>query len=287
MAVTGDRSVEQKDVEAAAGVLKAIQGRTATPDQIKMLAAPVAHASLAEALSAFQAECPPVRKTSTANVSGTSRGGQPVNYKYAYADLSAIHEVIDPIKGKHGLSFSSKPTMAKGEFVLKYKLRHVSGESIKGVWPLGDVRGMNPQEVGKLITYFRRYAECSVLGIAPGGDDDGGESAPKRQEQKRQEQPRRAEHPRSEDAPVDWDYVLERARDTETVEGLRKLAQVMGLASAPVDVKKKFEKRVLELKQKVAKDWEPKGEPDAEPEPEPEPDDNPLHYTDEELKDQT
>lgn len=240
----------------------------------------IAHATMAEALAAFQAECPPVRKNSTAEVKGTSRGGQPVSYKYAYADLSAIHEVIDPIKGKHGLSFSSKTKMTLDGFVLKYKLRHTSGECIKGEWPLDDPRKTSPQELGKLITYARRYAECSVLGIAPGGDDDGGENPPKREDRHR---------PPAE--PVDWDLVLERARETQTVEGLRKLAQVMGVQQAPVDVKKKFEARVMELQRPtVDRDWEPKplstDDQDLQGNPVSADDDNPLHYTPEELAEQ-
>ena len=35
----------------------------------------------------------------------------------------------------------------------------------------------SPQDIGKAITYARRYALCAVTGLAPGGDDDDGKSA--------------------------------------------------------------------------------------------------------------
>lgn len=184
------------------------------------------HKTLAEALAAFQAECPQVRKSSTANVTGKSRDGRPVSYKYDFADLSTIHEVIDPIKGKHGLSFSARPTMTKGGFVLKYALRHDSGETVKGTWPLEDPHQVNPQEMGKLITYYRRYAECAVLGIAPGGDDDGGENAPKVKG--------------AQPEPIDWSAVLELAADAPDLPALRKLYVTKRVGTAPADVQAAF-----------------------------------------------
>lgn len=178
----------------------------------------VNHPNLAAALAAFQAECPPVRKGSTATVNGKSKTGAPVSYSYAYADLSAIHEVIDPIKGKHGLSFSARPTMsADGSFELRYALRHESGEMVTGIYPLPPVDRMGPQDLGKAITYARRYAECSVLGVAPGGDDDDAHDAQKHYEAR--QAPRPAKKPsRKPDAPArDWLAEAEAAADKDAV----------------------------------------------------------------------
>lgn len=200
-----------------------------TMDAVRRLA-PVKHATLAEALAAFQGECPPVRKSSTANIQGKSRDGRAVSYKYDFADLSSIHEVIDPIKGRHGLSFSSVPTWRDGEFVLEYTLRHESGETIVGVWPLGDPM-VNPQDMGKLITYYRRYAECAVLGVAPGGDDDGGANAP-----------------RERHAEQDWDRVLAEAEGIDNLPALSKLHRDTRLNTAPKEVQDMFAGIVAELR---------------------------------------
>jgi hypothetical protein len=127
-----------------------------------------APATLAEALAALQGQLPRVAKEHTAKVD-TKTGG---SYKYAYADLTDCTEALKPIMPPLGLSFNSKPTMRKGQFVLRYKLRHVSGESDRGSYPLPDPGRVGPQDLGKAITYARRYALCAVTGLAPGGDDD-------------------------------------------------------------------------------------------------------------------
>lgn len=126
------------------------------------------HPNLAAALAAFQAELPGVKKTKTAKVEGKDgRRG----YEYSYADLADVSQTVLPLLGKHGLSFSSKPTLdERGQFVLAYVLRHAAGDSDAGTYPLPTGR---PQDVGSAITYARRYALCSVTGIAAEEDDDG------------------------------------------------------------------------------------------------------------------
>jgi hypothetical protein len=126
------------------------------------------HPSLAAALAAVQAELPAVKKTKTAKVEGKDgRRG----YEYSYADLAEVSQAVLPLLGRHGLSFSSKPTLdERGQFVLAYVLRHSSGDSDSGTYPLPTGQ---PQAVGSAISYARRYALCSVTGIAAEDDDDG------------------------------------------------------------------------------------------------------------------
>lgn len=132
--------------------------------------------SLAAALAAVQAELPEIRKGETAEVKSERTGK---TYKYSYADLADVSQVILPLLGKHGLAWITKPTFnAEGKFVLAYKLRHVSGEEEAGEYPLPD-RG-TPQEIGSAITYARRYALCAVTGVAPAADDDDGAAATQR-----------------------------------------------------------------------------------------------------------
>ncbi|GAA0550229.1 hypothetical protein GCM10010172_35420 [Paractinoplanes ferrugineus] len=116
--------------------------------------------TLAEALADLQTQLPHVAKNNTAKA-GT--------YSYNYADLAEISRQLLPVMGKLGLSFTSKPTLLDGKFVLAYKLRHISGESDEGVWPLPE-RG-SPQEIGSAVSYARRYCLCAVTGLAP--DNDG------------------------------------------------------------------------------------------------------------------
>jgi len=130
--------------------------------------------NLAAALAAVQADLPPIAKGETATVQ-TKQGG---SYRYSYADLADVSQVILPLLGKRGLSWITRPTIADGRFVLAYELLHTSGESRTGEYPLPD-RG-TPQEIGSAITYARRYALCAVTGVAPAADDDDGAAATQR-----------------------------------------------------------------------------------------------------------
>ncbi len=121
------------------------------------------HATLAAALAAVQAELPKLTKGSTANT-GT--------YSYRYVDLADVSATILPLLGKHGLAFTAEPTMDEGgRFVLRYTLMHAAGEQRVGLYPLPS--SGKPQDIGSHITYARRYALCSVTGIAADEDDDG------------------------------------------------------------------------------------------------------------------
>ncbi len=122
--------------------------------------------NLAGALAAFQAELPKISKGNTADA-GT--------YKFKYADLADVSEKVLPLLGRHGLSFSAMPTLDEGgKFVLEYVLRHRAGESVMGRYPLPSG---SPQQIGSAITYARRYALCSVTGVAPEAEDDDGKGA--------------------------------------------------------------------------------------------------------------
>jgi hypothetical protein len=130
--------------------------------------------SLATALAAFQAKLPDVIKAQTATVQMKTGG----TYKYNYAGLPAVSSVVLPLLGAVGLSFSAKPTFNEaGKFVLAYRLLHSSGDEDRGEYPLP--QSGTAQEIGSAITYARRYALCSVVGVAPDEDDDGAAASAK------------------------------------------------------------------------------------------------------------
>ena len=139
------------------------------------------HESLVAALAAFHAEAPKVIKDATVKVTGESRDGGKVSYSYGYADLATVTEALNPLLGKHGLAFTSKPTMTAQGFGLVYALKHAGGESDEGFWPLPDPTRVKPQELGSWITYWRRYAFLSVTNTFPSGEDDDGKQASSRE----------------------------------------------------------------------------------------------------------
>ena len=123
-------------------------------------------ASLAEALARLQTQLPEIPKASKAQYGN-------------YADLADVTKKLLPVMGALGLSFSAKPTWVtredgSREFVLAYKLRHVSGETDEGEYPLiaGD-KVANHQALGSAITYGRRYSLTAMTGAVADDDDDG------------------------------------------------------------------------------------------------------------------
>ena len=135
------------------------------------------HPNLVAALAAFHAEAPKVIKDATAKVTGESRDGGKISYSYGYADLATVTEALNPLLGKHGMAFTSKPTMTPQGFGLVYALKHEGGDIDEGFWPLPDPTRLKAQELGSWITYWRRYAFLSATNTFPSGEDDDGKQA--------------------------------------------------------------------------------------------------------------
>jgi len=116
--------------------------------------------NLFKKLASFQQEVPVIHK-------GTQ------GYGYSYANLSTIFEVINPLLQKHGLGF----TQLVGENNIKTIIFDVnSGETIETITNIPDnvdLKGMNKfQVLGSAITYIRRYALSSALGLITDKDTD-------------------------------------------------------------------------------------------------------------------
>lgn len=116
--------------------------------------------NLFKALAAFQQEVPVIHK-------GTE------GYGYSYADLPAIFETINPLMKKHGLGFYQA---VNGSQVCTVVFHVESGESIESATdiPQGvQLTKMNDfQVLGSAITYIRRYALSSMLGLVTDKDTD-------------------------------------------------------------------------------------------------------------------
>ncbi|HHW13454.1 MAG TPA: hypothetical protein GXX28_00800 [Firmicutes bacterium] len=121
---------------------------------------------LAEALAKAQAEFVTPKKTKTAQV--RSEKG---SYSYNYADLADVFEAIRKPLATNGLSVSQRIGLFDGVFALETRLMHSSGEYLASYWPLPQLS--KPQEMGSVLTYYRRYALSAIVGIAAEEDDDG------------------------------------------------------------------------------------------------------------------
>ena len=93
-------------------------------------------------------------------------------FKSRYADLSEVIDAVSKGLQNNGLGFIQQvQENEKGAYVLKTTIFHTSGETISSFYPIfaksGDAQGF-----GAGVTYARRYALQTLLGI-PADDDDG------------------------------------------------------------------------------------------------------------------
>jgi hypothetical protein len=126
-----------------------------------------------EALSAFLAECPTIEKKTKAHFG-------------LYADLSDIIGKIRPLLAKYGLFvYQAIETLPEGTYITT-KILHKSGQAISSSY-LIDYKAPNAQEMGKLISYFRRYTLSAALMIVSDDDiDDEAKGEPEKKYQKKE-----------------------------------------------------------------------------------------------------
>lgn len=93
-----------------------------------------------------------------------------------YADLGSVIESAKPILAKYGLSVSQLVLSDEHSIGVNTVLMHNSGEWLESVavLPIVDEKGKSDAQVaGSIVTYLRRYAYASVLGLYAEEDSDG------------------------------------------------------------------------------------------------------------------
>ncbi len=127
--------------------------------------------ALAKAVPNIQ---PLVRNRSSHFAKKDPKTGQPLK---DYADLAQCHKVAARSLADQGLVVVQTLTNnTDGDLVLCTQLLHSSGEWIESHMPI-KASLANPQQVASAITYARRTAYCSIIGLAADDDDDGQEAA--------------------------------------------------------------------------------------------------------------
>jgi len=120
-----------------------------------------------EAVAASKAEIPPIERNATGHNSKR------------YADFSAIARVVDPILGRHGLSYrfrTSQTDRISVTCVLSHKAGHSEETTLTG--PADSSGSKNAiQAIGSTLTYLQRYSLVQMLGLAAASDDDGKSAA--------------------------------------------------------------------------------------------------------------
>jgi hypothetical protein len=116
-----------------------------------------------EAIAAAKLEIPPIERNAKGH-----------NDK-KYADFSAIAAVVDPILGKHGLSYRFRTNQTDRiavTCILSHKAGHSEETTLSGP---PDASGSKNaiQAIGSTLTYLQRYSLVQMLGLAAARDDDG------------------------------------------------------------------------------------------------------------------
>jgi ERF superfamily protein len=128
-------------------------------------------AALASALAKAQAELINPEKSLTATI----RSGRPGERErsFRYAPLSSGLDIVRKTLGQHEIATLQTTAIDQtaGMVNLTTTLAHASGEWIASEWPVCPIaETANPQRMGAALTYARRYALFTLVGIA--GEDD-------------------------------------------------------------------------------------------------------------------
>ena len=171
---------------------------------------------IAAALAAAQGEFEPAEKDREADIR-SEKGA----YKYKYADIASCLDAVRQPLAKNGLAVLQRTELEGPEILLRTDLIHKSGQWMASRFPLPIAEGTwaRPQNVGSIITFFRRYTLCAMLQIAT-EDDDGNAAMPppptRREDDRR---PRRDDRRERRPAAI-TETIGEKIRAVKTAEPL-------------------------------------------------------------------
>lgn len=134
-----------------------------------------ARLAFARSLAAFQAACPPIPRTSKAEIvtnSGTKFG-------YKYADFEQIAETVGPHLQENGFSYAFDSEADGSLLRCTCRLTHVDGHVERSSFslPTATKSAMSPQQaIGAALMFAKRQTLVAVLGLAmtdPDPDHEG------------------------------------------------------------------------------------------------------------------
>jgi hypothetical protein len=129
-------------------------------------------AALAAALARAQVQLVNPEKSLT-GVIRTSRPAEGGERSFRYVPLSSGLDIVRKTLGQHEIATVQTTAIDQpsGMVNLTTTLAHASGEWIASDWPVCPIaETANPQRMGAALTYARRYALFTLVGIA--GEDD-------------------------------------------------------------------------------------------------------------------
>ena len=154
-------------------------------------------ASLAAALAKAQAELVNPEKSLTATIRSDERGRTEQTFRYA--PLSSGLDIVRKTLGQHEIATVQTTAIdqAAGVVNLTTVLAHSSGEWIASDWPVCAVSDTRtPHRMGAALTYARRYALFTLVGIAGEDDVDAPDLLPPEQQTSKPNEPNSGDYSR-------------------------------------------------------------------------------------------
>lgn len=125
-------------------------------------------ASIIPAILAARKIIEPIVKTKEAKLKGEGKGGAQFEYSFRYAPFEEVLHKITPALNENGLILSQ----GMNGFCLETTLFHSSGEWITYSEEMPHSYP-SPRAFGSELSFRKRYAATSALGITAEEDDDG------------------------------------------------------------------------------------------------------------------
>lgn len=114
-------------------------------------------------------------------MTGAAKDGLNPHFGSKYSKIEHVIGAVRIVFAKYGLGFTQPTRITEnGNLILETIIGHSSGQWIGGEYPVKPLKE-GPQELGKVLTYARRYALQSLAGVPSMDDaedrDDDGDSA--------------------------------------------------------------------------------------------------------------
>lgn len=103
-------------------------------------------------------------------ITGALKDSENPFFKSRYADLAACWDACRKALSENGLCVIQIPSVEEDFVVVTTTLAHTSGQWVRSRLPMRP-KDFSPQAIGSTITYARRYALASMVGLAQVDDD--------------------------------------------------------------------------------------------------------------------
>ncbi len=187
--------------------------------------------TLIQAIAEFQKSAPIILKSAT----------NPF-FKSKYADLPAVWHTIKDLMANNGLAVVNLNTIIDGVEYLETRVYHTSGEYLSSTSRLAPVKN-DPQSVGSAITYMRRYALMSLLGLVADDDDDANAASGKQVKQKESKPEPTEEEKKARDEAIERSKPIAEAikssKDEKQLDTILKLQKDV-IDNLPEDLRKRI-----------------------------------------------